>query len=56
MQRVFIKPAHEDVPVRYPDGRGQLPKEGQKLKLNLHWQRLAKNGDVVIIKADKHRK
>ena len=33
MQRVFIKPAHEDVPVRYPDGRGQLPKEGKKLKL-----------------------
>jgi len=48
---MFIKP-NASLKIRDPELRDFLPEEGREVLDSLHWQKLLKDGDVHLTKAE----
>jgi len=52
---MFIKPA-QGLKIRDPELKDFLPEEGREVSDSIHWQKLLKDGDVVLSKEKKQSK
>lgn len=50
---VKIKPASPELKIRDPKTKEIIPVEGKLVEMNSFWHRRIKDGDMVIVVADK---